>query len=469
MPNTRSHTASPAKPKPELEEPVPQTSQQATRRAVTRQPSHTNSFGYEFGTSLALANMDALKNSLLTYKYVSPNLTLFEVLFLNNFWIFCQQKFLPKWLAPNVITLTGFICIMISFIMLLVLSPNMDGSAPRWWYVFTSITCIIYQTMDGCDGKQARATKSGSPLGELFDHGVDALVTPIYVCFTIELQGFGINSSMALVAIVLSQAAFAMSNLTLLHLGKQEFNRVDCQEVQVVIQAGLMLTFFTGSGLWMTEVPILQFKNIAWLLEMLPTALSDEICVPGKKGVFYLRGLSMIWSVGCMAFNFTRGVWQISSHYFVHVTDTGEYSTALQGKIMKEGQGIALFIQQLGTTLVYMFLNLICWSSAREDVKAGNGVMAPICWTILSVYTFGDLMGHLLICRVGQLKFPALYRNRGFWLLCAYWVTFGSETGMFVITGLSVLSHTQYVVTMARAVCAALNIRFFTIPYTKEQ
>merc|ERR1712166_1384003 len=168
-------------------------------------------------------------------------------------------------------------------------------------------------------------------------------------------------------------------------------------------------------------------------------------------------------------FNFWRGVIQIISHYFVHVTDNYEYQTALQGKKMKEGQGIASFIQQLFTTCSLLLLNLVCWSSASEDFKSGNGSLAPIRWTILSVYTFGDLMGHLLICRVGQLKFPALYRNRGFWFLCAYWVTFGSETSMFVITGLAVLSHTQYVVTMARAVCAALNIRFFTIPYTKDQ
>ena len=60
---------------------------------------------------------------------------------------------------------------------------------------------------------------------------VSQIVTPIYVAFTIELQGFGINNPIALLAILLSQFAFLMSNLTLLHLGKQEFNRIDCQEV----------------------------------------------------------------------------------------------------------------------------------------------------------------------------------------------------------------------------------------------
>ena len=60
------------------------------------------------------------------------------------------------------------------------------------------------------------------------------------------------------------------------------------------------------------------------------------------------------------------------------------------------------------------------------------------------------------------------YRNRGFWLMSFYWLTFGHDTIMILITVASVLSHTQYVVTMAQAVCAALNIRFFTIPWYKD-
>merc|ERR1719345_676633 len=75
----------------------------------------------------------------------------------------------------------------------------------------------------------------------------------------------------------------------------------------------------------------------------------------------------MIWSICCMGFNFWRGVIQIISHYFVHVTDNYEYQTALQGKKMKEGQGIASFIQQLFTTCSLLLLNLVCWSSASED------------------------------------------------------------------------------------------------------
>ena len=36
-------------------------------------------------------------------------------------------------------------------------------------------------TLDGIDGKQARRTGSSSPLGEMFDHGLDAWATSLLV------------------------------------------------------------------------------------------------------------------------------------------------------------------------------------------------------------------------------------------------------------------------------------------------
>ena len=45
------------------------------------------------------------------------------------------------------------------------------GEAPRWVYFFLGFSVFTYLHMDCIDGKQARRTKSSSPLGQLFDHG----------------------------------------------------------------------------------------------------------------------------------------------------------------------------------------------------------------------------------------------------------------------------------------------------------
>ena len=46
---------------------------------------------------------------------------------------------------------------------------------PGWASALCAVGLFVYQSLDAIDGKQARRTNSGSPLGELFDHGCDAI------------------------------------------------------------------------------------------------------------------------------------------------------------------------------------------------------------------------------------------------------------------------------------------------------
>lgn len=46
---------------------------------------------------------------------------------------------------------------------------------------FTALGLFLYQSLDAIDGKQARRTKSSSPLGELFDHGCDSVSTGLFL------------------------------------------------------------------------------------------------------------------------------------------------------------------------------------------------------------------------------------------------------------------------------------------------
>ena len=48
-------------------------------------------------------------------------------------------------------------------------------AAPFWVYLYAGFALFAYQTLDACDGKHARRTGMSSPVGQLFDHGCDAL------------------------------------------------------------------------------------------------------------------------------------------------------------------------------------------------------------------------------------------------------------------------------------------------------
>jgi ethanolaminephosphotransferase len=60
-------------------------------------------------------------------------------------------------------------------------TPTLDQDCPPWVYASWAIGLFLYQTFDAVDGSQARRTHQSGPLGELFDHGVDAINTTLEV------------------------------------------------------------------------------------------------------------------------------------------------------------------------------------------------------------------------------------------------------------------------------------------------
>lgn len=63
---------------------------------------------------------------------------------------------------------------MCTYVLFHYYCPLLYGEAPWWAYVLNALSILAYQGLDAMDGKQARRTGSGSPLGLLFDHGCDA-------------------------------------------------------------------------------------------------------------------------------------------------------------------------------------------------------------------------------------------------------------------------------------------------------
>lgn len=89
-------------------------------------------------------------------------------------------NYLPMWLAPNMVTLLGLFFSICSFIRAWYFNPHFNNyTTPRWVFFLHAFDIIAYQTLDALDGQQARRTGSSSPLGELFDHCVDAINTSL--------------------------------------------------------------------------------------------------------------------------------------------------------------------------------------------------------------------------------------------------------------------------------------------------
>ena len=120
---------------------------------------------------------DNLKN----YKYKSSDASITYKYCMSPFCNFLVQKF-PKWLAPNVITVTGFFFNILYFSVTSYYSKLKGGEIPPWACFFSAFCYLIYQILDNIDGKQARRTNSSSPLGLLVDHGTDSCTTFFITC-----------------------------------------------------------------------------------------------------------------------------------------------------------------------------------------------------------------------------------------------------------------------------------------------
>ncbi len=84
---------------------------------------------------------------------------------------------MPWSLAPNVITVMGLICVVtIVVVQFSLFGPELEGPLPFWFGIFTAVLYFMNTVFDNMDGKQARRTGAGSPMGMLFDHGTDAMV-----------------------------------------------------------------------------------------------------------------------------------------------------------------------------------------------------------------------------------------------------------------------------------------------------
>jgi len=164
-------------------------------------------------------------------------------------------EFLPTWIAPNTITLISFILAIVNTAILAMHSWDFSVSVPIHLWGITGLTILLYQLLDNMDGKQARRTKTGSPLGLLFDHGIDAnnnglLVVNILVLFRITCP---IRSTIVFIS---QQLPFVFCTWEEFFLGELYLPTFNGPTEGLLLYASLCLsTWFSGTDkIW--EIPL---------------------------------------------------------------------------------------------------------------------------------------------------------------------------------------------------------------------
>lgn len=205
----------------------------------------------------AVLNNSQLKN-LDEHKYSSGGSTLLDPIF-QPFWRWLVEQ-MPLWLAPNLITIIGLGINVLSCTILYLFSPNGDAYPPWWANLLCSIGLFVYQSLDAIDGKQARRTNSSTPLGELFDHGCDAVSTVFVIIGLAVSLRLGVSPWFMFVTVFIAMCAFYIAHWQTYVTGTLKFGKIDVTEAQLCTYVIFAVSGFLGDSLWSINVPVLNIE-----------------------------------------------------------------------------------------------------------------------------------------------------------------------------------------------------------------
>ena len=205
---------------------------------------------------------DEQLEGMLQHKYASTGKTFTDPC-MQPFWNKIVT-FMPLWLAPNLITIIGLSLNAFSSILLFIYFPEASSEryddntswALRSLFLLNGVTLFLYNTLDNIDGKQARRTKSSSPLGELFDHGMDAISCALVGNASLICMNSGKEPWLFIAMSWITFSTYYLYHWKTSLTDKLEFAYFDVDEFTFVSILGFMASFILGPEIWDTNIPI---------------------------------------------------------------------------------------------------------------------------------------------------------------------------------------------------------------------
>lgn len=170
--------------------------------------------------------------------------------FLYRFCVDPLLRVVPYRVPANLITLCANACMLLAFTH--AYCGSVGGTYAYWFLV--PVLCIVYLVGDCLDGRQARRTGTGSPLGEYFDHCLDTSVVGLLA--GIFVLAFRIREPFLLTCIFFVPAFVQISTLwEKLHRGVMVFARIGSNEMVVLTTLGAYAgSFETLCALFLTPL-----------------------------------------------------------------------------------------------------------------------------------------------------------------------------------------------------------------------
>ncbi|KAI8878182.1 Choline/ethanolaminephosphotransferase [Backusella circina FSU 941] len=199
--------------------------------------------------------------NLRAYKYAATDKSFISRYILKHYWDFAIKLF-PRWIAPNLITLIGLFFMIANVIIIGIWLPDLGTEGPSWIYFSFAAGLWLYSTFDNVDGRQARRTGTSSPLGELFDHGCDA-INCTYVAL-LQAAALGLGHSMsAAVLLFVTIVGFYFSTAEEYYTGVLYLGYVNGPTEGIIVTClAFLWSGFKGAASW--HVPVAEISFLSW-------------------------------------------------------------------------------------------------------------------------------------------------------------------------------------------------------------
>jgi len=306
--------------------------------------------------------------NLASYSYTGVDKSIIANLVMKHYWNWLIDNVVPLWIAPNLLTLFGWLCVVFSFLLLVVYCPEgVDGIAPNWVYGVIAALVFMYQTFDNLDGKQARRTGSSSALGEVFDHGADSMSVPMFaITYGNMLQ---LGPVLTFASLLIMSTVFYLAHwegyFTRSLILRPVTNPTEAQLGMIFL---LLMTAWYSPHVWLIEIslPLIGLQPLKYLVFYLSVAggvstFADHstqvvrYCQtrqqPLRPAVLYMLPFSLLVVCSVVWAWYTPAVLQDHARTFVYA---------------------------IGLMFSYLAIRSIVQSVAREPFKIYYNVLSPL-------------------------------------------------------------------------------------------
>ncbi|CEJ02843.1 hypothetical protein RMCBS344292_16837 [Rhizopus microsporus] len=214
---------------------------------------------------------DSQIKNLRLYKYAAVDKSPITKYILRPYWDFAITLF-PRWIAPNLITLIGLFFMVFNVILAYIFVPDLGTEGPSWVYFSFALGLWLYSTFDNVDGRQARRTNTSSPLGELFDHGCDAINCTYVSLLQAAALGLG-HSVPAALLLYFTIAGFYLSTAEEYYTGVLYLGYVNGPTEGIIVSClAFIWSGLYGPASWHT--PISEVSCLSWTSSFLASETS---------------------------------------------------------------------------------------------------------------------------------------------------------------------------------------------------